>query len=326
MMKRFIPMAAALAIVVVAAVAILASGEVLSFSAPGSDVSVGDRMPADQAQPQDIDREDYYFGPDFMCLIYSSDQLDCVGSDAHGVVSGVPSGTGFTRIDGGDTYACAYLPADSFTYCWGSITRRPSTIQPTPTPEPTAIPEATATALPPGVTPEPTATSAPQATATPEPNPCRINLPTAFVLPTSLTGSWISECVYQGEIENVADGDRYYRSTVFGVDVAPRSWVATLTSDQDTVLILFEWNTETEDWDFIEQNDDLVQGNTNSRIEWTPVPGKVYGLVMTTYDANTLGAFTLTIEDSNSSTQGSTIEQSIGQSGLQDAMPFGRRQ
>ena len=54
-MRRFISVAAALAIVVVAAVAILASGEVLSFSTPGSDVSVGDRAPADQAQPQDYE-------------------------------------------------------------------------------------------------------------------------------------------------------------------------------------------------------------------------------------------------------------------------------
>ena len=53
-MKRFISVAAAVAIVVVAAVAILASGEVLSFSAPGSDVSVGDKAPVDQAQPQDF--------------------------------------------------------------------------------------------------------------------------------------------------------------------------------------------------------------------------------------------------------------------------------
>ena len=326
-MKRFISVAAALAIVVVAAVAILASGEVLSFSAPGSDVSVGDRMPADQAQPQDIDREDYYFGPDFMCLIYSSDQLDCVGSDAHGVVSGVPSGTGFTRIDGGDTYACAYLPADSFTYCWGSITRRPSTTQPTATPEPTATLEATATALPSGATPEPTATSAPRATATPEPNPCFIDVPAAFVLPVSLAGSWISECVYQGvELENVADGDRYYRWTSFDVTGGTGSWAATLTSDQDTVLVLFEWNTETDNWDFVEQNDDLAQGNTNSRIEWTPVWGKSYAFVMTTYTADTLGGFTLTLADGTANTQSSTGEQSIGQSGLQGAMPFERRQ
>ena len=75
-MKRFISVAAALAIVlVVAAVAILASGEVLSFSAPGSDVSVGGRAPADQAQPQDFagaGSQSYYFGPDFMCQIYTN--------------------------------------------------------------------------------------------------------------------------------------------------------------------------------------------------------------------------------------------------------------
>ena len=329
-MKRFIPVAAAVAIVVVAAVAILASGEVLSFSAPGSDVSVDDRAPADQAQPQDYEGSGsqlYYFGPDFMCLIYTDTTIDCFGSNTHGVVSGVPSGTGFTHIDGGETYSCAFHQATRFNYCWGSITLRPSTIQPTATPEPTSTPEATATALPPGVTPEPTATSAPQATATPEPNPCRINLPTAFALPTSLTGSWISECVYQGEeLENVADGDRYYRWTSFDVTGGTGSWAATLTSDQDTVLVLFEWNTETDNWDFVEQNDDLAQGNTNSRIEWTPVLGTTYGFVMTTYTANTLGDFTLTLADGTANTQSSTGEQSIGQSAHQGAMPFERRQ
>ena len=164
-MKRFIPMAAAVAIVVVAAVAILASGEVLSFSAPGAGDSVLDIAPADQAQPRDFKGTGspfYYFGPDFMCLIYSgTNSIECSGSDTNNVVSEVPVGTGFTQIDGGDTYACAYRQTDSFTYCWGSITRRPSTIQPTSTPESTATPEATATALPPGVTPEPTATSEP---------------------------------------------------------------------------------------------------------------------------------------------------------------------
>ena len=122
-MKRFISVAAALAIVVVAAVAILASGEVLSFSAPGSDVSVGDRAPADQAQPQDYYGaaiSHYYFGPDFMCQIYSdTTTIECFGSNTHGVVSSVPTETGFTFIDGGDTYACAFHRASGFNYCWG---------------------------------------------------------------------------------------------------------------------------------------------------------------------------------------------------------------
>ncbi len=161
-MRRFISVAAALAIVVVAAVAILASGEVLSFSTPGSDVSVGDRAPADQAQPQDYEgsgSQNHYFGPDFMCQIYTEGNIDCFGSNTHNVVSGVPSGTGFTHIDGGDTYACAFHQTDRFSYCWGSITLRPSTTQPTATPESTATAAPTATTVANGGTPVATATS-----------------------------------------------------------------------------------------------------------------------------------------------------------------------
>ena len=331
-MRRFISVAAALAIVVVAAVAILASGEVLSFSTPGSDVSVGDRAPADQAQPQDYEgsgSQNHYFGPDFMCQIYTEGNIDCFGSNTHNVVSGVPSGTGFTHIDGGDTYACAFHQTDRFSYCWGSITLRPSTTQPTATPESTATAAPTATTVANGGTPVATATSAPQATATPEPDPCKIAPPAAFVLPISLSGSWGTECFYEdGLIEDVAAGDRYFRWTSFEVASSPGSWVATLTSDQDTVLILYEWNTETEGWDFIEQNDDLVQGNTNSRIEWTPVAGKVYALSMTTYTATTLGDFTLTIAagTANSQGQGSSGEQHTGQSITEGVAPFDRRQ
>ena len=329
-MRRFISMAAALAIVVVAAVAILASGEVLSFSTPGSDVSVGDKAPADQAQPQDYYGEatrGFYFGPDFMCAIYSNTTtIECYGSNTHGVVSSTPQNAGFSFIDGGDTYACAYNQSENFHYCWGSITLRPSTTQPTATSEPTATPEATATALPPGVTPEPTATSAPQATATPVPDPCRIVLPDSFILPLTQTGSWIEDCVYPFELENIADGDRYFRYALITASVATRSWVATLTSDEDTVLVLSEWNAETEEWDFIEQNDDLAQGNTNSRIEWTPVQGKSYALDLTTYNATTLGDFTLTVEAGTASGQSSGMEQNMGQSDLQGAVPFERRQ
>ena len=173
----------------------------------------------------------------------------------------------------------------------------------------------------------PTATGAPQATATPVADSCWISWPLFGFLPVTITGSWITECEYQGgALEDVADGDRYYRWTSFEALSASGTWVATLTSEQDTVLVLYEWNIETERWDFVEQNDDLARGNTNSRIEWTPVLGKSYAFVMTTYTANTLGDFTLTLADGTANTQGSTGEQSIGQSAHQGAMPFERRQ
>ena len=110
-MRKFIPVAAALAIVALLAVTILTSESIFSFYTPGTGDSA-DRAPADQAQPQDFTgagSEAFYFGPDFMCLIYSdSSSIECFGSDANNVVSGVPVGTGFTQIDGGDTYACAH--------------------------------------------------------------------------------------------------------------------------------------------------------------------------------------------------------------------------
>ena len=329
-MRRFISVAAALAIVVVAAVAILASGEVLSFSAPGSDVSVGDKAPADQAQPQDYYGEatrGFYFGPDFMCAIYSNTTtIECFGSNTHGVVSSTPQNAGFSFIDGGDTYACAYNQSENFHYCWGSITLRPSTTQPTATSEPTATPEATATALPPGVTPEPTATSEPTASVGPATDSCELPVPSSFTLPLTLSGSWTDDCVLAVELENVADGDRYFRWVGFVPSVANSSWIATLTSEEDTVLVLWEWNSETEELDFVEMNDDLVQGNTNSRIEWTPAAGKTYVFGLTTYNANTLGDFTLMVEAGTASSQGATIEQGIGHSDLQGVMPFERRQ
>ena len=118
-MRKYIPIGAALAIVVLFAAAIFASGEVLSFSAPDDSNSVVERGPSDQAEPQDIDgwgSPYFYFGPNFMCLINSDSIVECFGSDAHNVVSGAPSGTGFSDIDGGDSYACAFHAPSSFTY------------------------------------------------------------------------------------------------------------------------------------------------------------------------------------------------------------------
>ena len=139
-------------------------------------------------------------------------------------------------------------------------------------------------------------------------------------IPITLTGSWIEDCVYPIELEDVADGDRYYRWVGFTATLTGSSWIANLTSDKDTVLLIWEWDIQDEEWDIVEMNDDVVQGNTNSRIEWTPTQGQSYLLDLTTFAANTLGDFTLTIETSTANSQ------SMGQAEIQTSMPFERRQ
>ena len=336
-MRKYIPIVAAMAVVVLLGAAILASGEALSFSVPGAGDSVVERAPVDQAEPQDFagaGSQFYYFGPDFMCQIYANTTIGCFGSNANNVISNVPRETGFTNIDGGETYACAFHQATRFNYCWGSINLRPSTTQPTATatPEATATPTAT---VDPNETPEPTATVDPAATATVTatatavPNPCRINLPSSGSLPITVTGSWIEECIYPLEIEDVAAGDRYYRFVAFSATSAVGTWTATLSSaTADTYMLLSEWDSALESYVVIDENDDIQSGNTNSRITWTPVQDQFYLLDLTTYTAETLGDFSLTIESDTGSGQGqsSAGEQNIGQSAQVDSMPLDRRQ
>ena len=192
------------------------------------------------------------------------------------------------------------------------------TSTPTATPEPTATPTPTTTA-----TPEPTATPTPTATQepTPEvgsgtgadgesvasgsegeqdapgPDSCALNLPDD-ALPVTIEGSWSTECVYPHELDDVRDGDRYYRYVEFETPSGD-SWAAALTSLEDTVLVLFEWDAGSESWALVEMNDDIQQDNTNSRIEWTSVAGQRYMLDVTTYEATTLGDFTLTLDGGN---------------------------
>ena len=84
-----------------------------------------------------------HYGPNFACLLNAEGAIECLGSDIFGVVSGVPDANGFTEINGGDTYACAYNGTESFEYCWGGFTRQPAT-----TPEPTVTPDPSATETP----------------------------------------------------------------------------------------------------------------------------------------------------------------------------------
>jgi len=134
----------------------------------------------------------------------------------------------------------------------------------TPTPEPTPGPTLTATATPspmpiPTATPEPTPTATPEPTPEggsssdsgdesgtdgPEPDPCKLSLPDGPP-PIAIEGSWLAECVYPYELDDVGDGDRYHRYLEFET-LSADSWVATLESTEDTVLVLFEWDTESE--------------------------------------------------------------------------------
>ena len=89
------------------------------------------------------DKRVEHYGPNFVCLLNAEGAIECLGSDVFGVVSGIPDMNGFTEINGGDTYACAYNDTESFEYCWGSVERQPAT-----TPEPTMTPAPSVTETP----------------------------------------------------------------------------------------------------------------------------------------------------------------------------------
>ena len=341
-MRKFIPVALAVAIVMIAAVAILTSSKALSFSLSPDN--------SDSPSPlySDDMRDNYHFGPDFICMIDENSSIECLGSDEHGVVANAPSLSGFTDIDGGDTYACAYHEVNDFHHCWGSIDRQlgvvpdpTSTEEPEPTIEPTEDPVATAEpteTVTPGATEVPVETVVPTPTAvltttpvltpepTPVPDPCLIPMPPAGTLPATIFNSWIEECVYPLELDAVADGERYYRWTSFSVIGQPEPWTATLTSPEDTFMLLWEVNDGDEPWTLVDMNDDISSRNNNSRITWTPTQGKIYALDITTYTAETLGVFALTIELATGSAQGSTGQQSMENLDMLNAIPFERRQ
>ena len=152
------------------------------------------------------------------------------------------------------------------------------------------------------------ATSMPLAVKT-EAEQCEITLIGISRLPYTLNHSWTDECVLPYQLDDVPDGDRYYKWVRLGTGPTGTPWIATLTSEKNTVLVLRKFNENKELSNVVEQNDDLAQDNSNSRIEWTPVERAEYVFVMTTYTANTLGDFTLTIEDSVPSDQESPLGQ-----------------
>ena len=208
-----------------------------------------------------------------------------------------------------------------------------ATPEPTPTPTPEPTPTAAATPEP---TPEPTPTATPEAGSESgasgdsdesggesgaddsEPNPCTLSLPDD-TLPVTIEGAWLADCVYPYELDDVIVGDRYYRYVEFET-LTGDSWVAGLESSEDTVLVLFEWDATSESWAFVEMNDDIQPGNTDSRIEWASVAGQSYLLDVTTYEAATLGDFTLTLNAAAGSAQNSLLQPNTS-----GTVPVGRR-
>ena len=144
-----------------------------------------------------------------------------------------------------------------------------------------------------------------------------------FSLPVTQAGEWVLECSYPLDLQSTiggsaASGERYYRDLVITPLTLDVTWVATLSSDEDTFMLLWEYE-ETDDgiadgsFRLVDTNDDLESGNTNSRIEWSPTADKTYLLVLTTYEIETLGSFTLTITAGSATVGNST--------GMQELMP-----
>ena len=172
------------------------------------------------------------------------------------------------------------------------------------TPTPTTVPiTPTPTTVPGTPTPIPTVDITPSDTPIAVADVCRLAQPERAALPLTVDGSWRTDCAYSldsSEIEKltgrfVADGRRYYKSVSFDALSARGAWTATAVSDTDTFMLLWEWDAINERWIFLDANDDIESGITNSKIEWTPVEGRSYGIEITTYEANALGDFTLTI-------------------------------
>ena len=108
------------------------------------------------------------------------------------------------------------------------------------------------------------------------------------------SGSWTSGCLSQNtptEPTNPASGVRYARYYTFTLTTHADITID-LTSDTDTYLYLMEGTGA--NGTVLHENDDVVSGNTNSRISETLSAGD-YTIEATTYDLTTTGAFTLTV-------------------------------
>ena len=137
----------------------------------------------------------------------------------------------------------------------------------------------TISGLPADVTPTPEPTPGP--TPTPSTDSCVENVSGDGMI----SGGWNSDCPSESRSGSYAS---YYTFTL-----AETAEVAiTLESSVDTFLYLREGNGR--DGNVLHENDDIVSGNTNSRIQQTLSAG-IYTIEATTYDAGATGQFTLAI-------------------------------
>ena len=137
----------------------------------------------------------------------------------------------------------------------------------------------TISGLPAVVTPTPEPT--PDPTPTPSTDSCVENVSGDGMI----SGGWNSDCPSESRSGSYAS---YYTFTL-----AETAEVAiTLESSVDTFLYLREGAGR--DGNVLHENDDIVSGNTNSRIQQTLSAG-IYTIEATTYDAGATGQFTLAI-------------------------------
>ena len=175
---------------------------------------------------------------------------------------------------------------------------------------PVAIPSPIPTAAPPSPTPTPTTTTAP-----PSPTPIAAPPSDTNCLETidgdgTYEGTWTNNCLSQkrptGE-GGSAGSDYYARYFSFTLDARSRV-VVTLESSADTYLYLLRGRGQ--DGGIAEFNDDITpSGNLNSRIEVNELPEGTYTIEATTYHAETVGDFTLTVETTEVGTQPEPPEQ-----------------
>ncbi len=106
------------------------------------------------------------------------------------------------------------------------------------------------------------------------------------------TGSWDDTCLSENRPDGDG-GDYYARFFTFTLDEST-SVTIDLTSDADTFLYLMEGSDK--DGAIETENDDISDGNRNSRIEDQMLSAGTYTIEATTYDAKESGDFTLVVE------------------------------
>lgn len=261
-MKRFTPIVVALLVVAVAAITII-QGEVFSFQAHDAERS---GIVAQQNSSQGFKELTTY--DDYVCAIKVDGYVECYsnGADTHSIVSEVPAER-FVSVEISDEFACGITQSGTLR-CWGNL-------------------DVTDTG---GAMPQPKATP-----GAPEIDPCEI-LHGRFFLPVDYESAWDADCVFR--IDASDGGSRYYKYFRFAVlSTGGNPWVATLESEVDTYMYLWRWNADAEQWDLVDENDDFEGLGTNSRIVWSPVVADRYIIDVTSYYSNTLGNFTLTLEE-----------------------------